>query len=369
MTRIRTFIAVCAVAVIPAAIAGCGGDDSSDVDPQTVLDQTFNNDTTVTSGNLSLSISGSAGDQGSFEAKLEGPFQGDPNNPNAIPQLDWTGSISGSGAGTSISFDGSLVVTEDNAYVEYGGNTYEVGSDLFNQFKQAAETAAQQQTSDTEGLSFSEAFRQGCEQSIKAQGGDPSACDIDFQGWLTDLSSEGTEDIEGTDSDHISGSLNVDAMLQDLVSLGSSLPQASSSGIPSDAQVQQIADAVSEASFDLYSTTDDHILDGLDFNLAIDPTKIPEAGAAAAGVDSVDVSFSLRIGGINEEQTIEAPSGAQPIDDLLKSLGVSPGDPLGGLGGLGGSTPDLGGGQGGKYVDCIEQATTAAEINKCASLL
>ena len=53
MTRIRTFAVVCALALpIPAVIAGCGGDDSSSEDPQTVLDETFNNDTQVTSGDL-----------------------------------------------------------------------------------------------------------------------------------------------------------------------------------------------------------------------------------------------------------------------------------------------------------------------------
>jgi hypothetical protein len=49
LIRLRTLFAVCALALlVPAAIAGCGGDDdSSDVDPQTVLDETFNNDTKV----------------------------------------------------------------------------------------------------------------------------------------------------------------------------------------------------------------------------------------------------------------------------------------------------------------------------------
>jgi hypothetical protein len=368
LIRLRTLFAVCALALlVPAAIAGCGGDDdSSDVDPQTVLDETFNNDTKVSSGNLDLSLSASAGDQGSFDAKLSGPFQGDPEDPNAIPQLDWTGTLSGSGAGTSLSFDGSLIVTEDNAYVEYGGNTYEVGADLFNQFKQAAEQATPQ--SSNSGGSFSEQFQQGCEESVKAQGGDPSACDIDFESWLSDLSSEGTEDIDGTESDHLSGSVNVEAMLQDLIEIGGSLPQASAAGVPSDAQVQQIADAVSEASFDLYSTTDDHVLDGLDFNLSIDPSQIPQA--AASGVSSIDVDFSLRIGSINEDQTVEAPSNAQPIDDLLKQLGVNPSD-LGGLGGLGATGGSTGGGGGDTdaYLECLNQASTAAEINQCSSQL
>ncbi len=384
MSRIRptaiVFVLALAATFGVAFVAGCGG-GGSDVDPQTVLDDTFNNDTRVTSGDLTLSVSGSAeGDAGgSFEAKLEGPFQTDPDNAAALPQLDWTGSISGSGAGQSLSAEGGLVITDDNAFVEYGGNTYEVGTDTFSQFKQLAESAAQQQ-SDTEGLSFADAFKQGCEQSLEAQGAsDTSACEIDFEGWLSDLSSEDGEDIEGQDSDHISGSLDVNAMLTDLIALGGAVPQASAAGLPSEDQVQQLADAVSDASFDLYSTSDDHLLDGLDFNLDIDPSAIP--GASESGVSSVGVDFSLRLGAINEEQDISAPSDAQPIDGLLQQLGVDP-SALGGLGDLGslGGGAALPGGSGGAggsggsgntdaYFKCLDQATTAEEINKCSAQL
>jgi hypothetical protein len=390
LTRLRTYFALCALAlVVPVLIAGCGGDDSSDVDPQTVLDETFDNDESVSSGDLSLSIGGSAdGDQGgSFEASLSGPFQGDPDDPTAIPQLDWTGSLSAEGAGQSFDFEGGLTVTEDNAYVEYGGNAYEVGAETFGQFKQLAEQASAQQQTETEGLSFSEAFTQGCEQSLQAQGGDPAACQIDFEGWLGDLTTEGEEDIEGTEAVHVSGSLDVETMLQDLIELGAAVPQASASGIPSEAEVQQVADAISEASFDLYSGVDDRILRGLDFNLAIDPSAIPDA--EAAGVESIDANFSMRLAGVNEEQEISAPSDAQPIRDLLGQFGVDPEalEDLGGLGALGGAfpggpgatgVPGGGGGGGGgaggggntdAYLDCIADAQTPDEINACASEL
>ncbi len=355
-------------------IAGCGGDDSSDVDPQTVIDETFSNEETISSGNLSLTFGGSAdGEQGgSFEASLSGPFQGDPDDPAAIPQLDWTGSISGEGAGQSISFEGGLTVTEDNAYVEYGGNAYEVGTETFGQFKQLAEQASAQQA-DTAGLSFGEAFRQGCEQSIEAQGGDPAACEIDFGGWLSDPETEGTEDIEGTESDHVSGAVNVDTMLDDLLELGASTGQPIPAG--SEEQIAQVADAA-EVTFDLYSATDTRILTGLDFDFALDLTQIDDPSVAASGAESVDVNFSMRLGEVNEEQTIEAPSDAQPIDELLGQFGVDP-SALGGLGALPGAVPDGGaGGAGGAgggntdaYLDCIAEAQTPDEINACASSL
>jgi hypothetical protein len=163
-------------------------------------------------------------------------------------------------------------------------------------------------------------------------------------------------------------------MLGDLIELGSAVPQAT--GVPSEDQVQQVVDAVDEASFDLYSGTDDRILRGLDFNLALDPSAIPEA--EASGVESVDASFSLRLGGVNEDQTIEAPGDAQPLEELFRQFGIDPSalGNLGGLGGLGGA--GLGGGGGGAgggagdadaYFDCIQQAQTSAEIEACSSEL
>ena len=107
-----------------------------------------------------------------------------------------------------------------------------MGAETFGQFKQLAEQASAQQ-SEAEGLSFTEAFTQGCEQSLEAQGGDAAACRIDFQAWLGDLSNEGEEEVEGADTVHVSGSVDVETMLQDLAELGAAVPQASSTGVPS----------------------------------------------------------------------------------------------------------------------------------------
>ena len=380
MNRTRTLLAICAFALpLPVAIAGCGEDDaSSDVDPQTVLDETFNNDETVSSGDLSLSVSGSAEGEmgGSFEASLSGPFQGDPENQHAIPQLDWTGSVSGEGSGQSVSFEGALVVTEDNAFLEYGGNAYEVGTETFNQFKQLSESAAAQQTETAEGQSFSELFKQSCETQLEAQGGDTAACEIDFQAWLGDLTNEGEEDVEGESTVHVSGSLDVETMLDDLIALGTAVPQAGAS-VPSEEEIQQFTDAISDASFDLYSGAEDRILRGLDFNLALDPSAIPEA--EAAGVESIDANFTLRLAEVNEEQEIEAPEDAQPLEDLLSQFGIDP-SALGALGALGGgglgglpAPPPAGSGGGGgassAYLECIAKAQTPDEITACANEL
>jgi hypothetical protein len=369
LTRTRSLFAAALLALaVPVTIAGCGGDDGADQDPQEVLDATFNNDETVSSGVLDISVDASAGDQGSFDASLEGPFQGDADDPTALPQLDLAATVSGEGAGQSVDFDGGITVTSDNAFVEYGGQAYELGSDMFEQFKKGFESQAGQ-TAEGEGSS-AEAFKESCEQAIEAQGGDASACDFDVSAWFTNLANDGTEDVEGTSTVHISGDIDVAQMLEDLSGLAQSVPTAS--GQVDQAQIDQAAEAISDASFDVYSGEDDDILRKLDFNLSVDPSAV--AGATPVPVDSVDLGFSVALSSVNEEQTIEAPSDAQPIEDLLGQFGVGGLGPLGGagLGGLGGGSDlGLGGGGGGggdvgaggsqAYLDCVEAAGSDPE--------
>lgn len=364
MTRIRTFFLLCLLTLaVPIVIAGCGGDDSSGEDPQTVLDETFNNDTKVSSGDLSLSASVNAeGDQGgNFEASLSGPFQGDPENENALPQLDWTVSASGSGAGQSIDFSGGLVVTEDNAFVEYNDQAYEVGTDAFAQLKKAFEAqAAQAGDTSSQGT-----FQEQCATAIEQAGGDPAACDIDLESWLTNLSDEGTEDVGGTQTIHISGDANIDQILTDIGNLASSVPSAASSGFD-PSQLSAVSGAVTDASIDVYSGEEDKVLRKLEVNLTIDPSAVAPEGVTVP-IGEITVNFAIEIDGLNEEQTIEAPSGAKPISELLSDLGVDP-SALGQIPGLPGGTSG-GSGGGGDYLQCVQQATTPAEINDCASQL
>jgi hypothetical protein len=382
LTRTRSLFAASLVALcVPLAIAGCGGDDESDADPQEVVEATLNNDETVTSGVLNLSFDGSAGDQGSFELSLSGPFQGVEDDPTALPQLDLTASASGEGAGQSMEFEGGLVVTEDNAFVEYGGDAFEVGTDTFSTFKDSFEEAASQGATGEAGEDGEEdagqSFREGCEQAIEAQGGDPAACDFDVSAWFTDLSNEGTEDVEGAEAVHISGDVDVSTMLDDLVGLSESVPNAAP---VEQAQLDQAEEAIQEASFDLYSGVDDDLLRKLDLNVVLDASQLESA--TPVPVETVEFGMSVGISDVNEDQTIEAPSDTKPIDELLGQFGGL--GALGGLEGLGGSgleggggDLDLGGGGGGggggdsdAYFDCLNEAGNDPEaLNQCAQEL
>jgi hypothetical protein len=366
--------AVCALALLVAVIvAGCGGDDdeASGQDPQTVLDETFSNDESISSGDLNLTLGVEAsGDQGgSLEVSLSGPFQRDPEDATAIPQLDWTATATGSGPDFDLDFTGGLVVTADNAYVEYNDNAYEVGSETFTQVRDQLEAQADAGTSTS--------FAEGCKQALEQAGAtDTSGCDIDLQTWLTNLSDEGTADVAGAPTVHVYGDLDVNQVLTDIADLVMAFPGASDSGFD-PAQLGVFESAVTEASMDVYSGESDHLLRKLEVNLGIDPSAIP--GGESAAIDNVEIDFVLELASVNEQQTIEAPSNAQPISQLLSDLGISandldeiPGlpDTSGGDSGGGSDSSDSGGGSTDDYFECIQEAGSDPEaINKCASLL
>jgi len=319
LNRTKTLLAALAVAAL-IPVAGCGGDEESDEDPAEILEATFNNDETIESGVIDLTFDLSAeGDQGgSLTANVTGPFVSDPDNPSGLGQLDLDVTASGEGAAADAlgDFEAGLTVTEDNLYVNYNGTDYELGTETFEQLQAAQEEAAGAAESEDTALSFQE----GCEQAIEAQDGDPAACDFDVTAWFSELENEGTEDVGGADATHISGSLDVEQMLSDLFQLGASVPGATGGVDPSliEPQLGQISEAVSGATFDVYSATEDNTLRGLDFGLEIDAAAV---GGAAAGVESAGISFSVEISEVGEEQTIEAPADPKSIDDLAGDLG------------------------------------------------
>jgi hypothetical protein len=349
LIRIRSRAALLALCVVilalPAALAGCGGDGGGGgEDPAQVLEQTFNNSEQITSGQVGISLDGSAeGTQsGSLTATIEGPFQLDEGDQTAFPQLDLSAQVSASGAGQTFDFDGGLIATQDNAFVEYQGEVYEVGSSLFQQFRTAYERSVRQSQGQQGDQSASSVF---------------DRLGIDPQTWLTNLSNEGDEDVEGTETVHIHGDADIEQILSDLTKIAEQVPGASASTLD-PSQLDQVKSAIQEASLDVYSGKDDHVLRRLGVSLAIEP---PESAGGA--VTSVNVDFTLTLSDVNEAQTISAPSGAKPISGLLEQLGLSGLGPFGSAGGSVGG----GGGPSPAYLDCIQN--NPSDPGKCVSEL
>ncbi len=221
MNRSKTLLAALALAIpIPAVIAGCGDDESSE-DPQEVIEGAFNNDTSLESGvvDLTVELTAEGSEGGSIGVNVSGPFATDPENPESIGQFDLDLSVIGEGAGAESvpDIEAGITATEDNLYVNYNGSDYELGEEAYAELLEQQAAAAPE---DTEGLGFQES----CEQAIEAQGGDAAACDFDVTAWFSELENEGTEDVGGAEATHVSGTLDVEQMVTDLFQLGASDP-------------------------------------------------------------------------------------------------------------------------------------------------
>jgi hypothetical protein len=356
--RIRALIFIALALALSLVVAACGDDGGdSGEDPQQVLEDTFNNEQSIDSGSFDLSIRVDAeGDQGgSFEGSLGGPFQ---SQEGKFPQVDLNADIKLDTSAQDFSGSAGLTSTGESAFVSFQDTDYEVPQELFDQFSTSYEQLQQQSQS------------QG-EQGNNLLG----SLGIDPTNWLTDLSNEGTEDVEGTETVHISGQADVPKLVEDIKKIAENAPNVGQQVTPQQLdQLNQLTSIIKSADFDVYSGESDDLLRKIDANLEL----TPPAGTAGAP-DSVSLELSLTIGDVNEPQTISAPTGAQPLANLLQQFGIDPSQLGGALrGGLGsgGALPQSGGSQAAPsgdasqaYLQCLQQAQGEAAISECAQLL
>lgn len=340
-----------------ALIGGCGDDEDSataDTDPQVLLEETFTSDAAVDSGVLDLSLDASAegAEGGTVTASLSGPFesQGD----EALPLLDLAAALAVAGGTEDIDFEGGLTITEDGAFITSDGTAYAIDDPTFQSFKDLyAQSAAAQDAQSEDGAAI-----------LGQLGIDPSA-------WLTEVTNEGVEEIEGEETVHISGTADVARLVEDAQGIAATTGGATQ---VDPREIEQLQEAVTAADIDIYTGAEDKILRRLDLALEVaDPS-------GAGGVEgAVSLNLSIGISGVNDDQDISAPEDAKPIEELipggLGALGALGGGSIpglpetGGTGGTGGG--DIGGGDIGnqEYLDCVAEAATPEEITACADLL
>lgn len=374
MSRLRIFFLFAALTALATAFAACGDSGSSSANPQTVVDSATLQG--IESGNLDLSlgldVKGEEG--GSVDVSLSGPFQGQGGG-SQLPQFDMTAKAEGSIGGDDVDFEGGLVLLADRAYVNYQGTDYAVDPTTFSFVKSALQQAQRQ-------------------SGAQGQMPDVTACQnavskLQVNDFVDNLTNEGTTDVGGASTTQVSGDLNVGGAIDAFVGLAEDPACAAQLGaagpLPSEAELRQaqsqVESALKTAQVDVYVGDDDIVR-----RVSAELTIVPPRGEGD-GTESVTLTFDLTIEGVNEEQTIEAPEGAKPLNALFAKLGVNPielldaaqggagapglGDLLGGLGGASGGSG--GGSQGGgnqqAYLDCLKGATTPVDLQNCAKEL
>jgi hypothetical protein len=353
--RIRALIVLAVALGAALAIAACGDGGGNDEDPQRVLEETFSNDETIRSGifQIDLQLDVEGGDQsGSVEAKLGGPFQSEEGK---VPQFDVDADVNAAGEGDAadVAFTGGLVSTGEAAYVNYEETDFEVPQELFDQFA----TSYVQLQGESQGEE---------NQDLLGRLG------IDPSNWLTDVSNEGTEDVEGTETIHISGQADVPKLVEDLQAIAENAGSAAQQITPQ--QLDELTSVFQSADFDIYTGEDDKLLRKLEASIDLDPQA-----EGSESPSSVTLDLTVTLTDVNQSQTISAPSDAEPLGDLLEQLGVDPGQLRGALrGGLGnrGAPPSTGGpttpppgGASQAYLECLADAVGQEAVQQCAELL
>ena len=294
---------------------GAGGED-----PSKVLDQTFSNPELIDSGVLDLSVEGSAGSQGSMSARLTGPFDG-LTDTSSIPRADLAASLDVQGVTQRYDVEGGLTVTGENVYVTDQGQAYELGTRVFGELQSLfARNVAERERSGQQG-----SFAEVCRRLIRSARGDPTVCDLDLASWITNVSNEGTESVEGTDTVQISGDADLARIFSDLSAIVRELPGDSTQGRAAP-QLERLERAITDATIDVYSGADDRLLRRLDLGLTVDLSALSSASVIPLG--TLELNLSLTLSDVNSPQTITAPENPRPSSELDDSLG-----PLGSLDG------------------------------------
>jgi hypothetical protein len=354
LTRIRISVALALALISALLLAACGGGGGTKEDPQRVLAETFSNPTPIKSGNFDLDfkIEANGGDNpGTVEVKLGGQFQS--QAAGQFPQFDFDVSLRAESGSQTFSGSGGLTVTGNRAFVNIQGTEYAVPQQIYNQF---TSTYGQLQS----------------QNGSNSQTGLLQRLHIDLAKWLTDLQNEGTEDVEGQQTIHISGKANVPQIVNDLKKIAKDAGRAA--GNVDVNQLDQLNGTIQSGDVDVNTGETDKLLRRVGLALQLKPP--PGTPGAPA---SLDLHLQLNLADVNKPQTIQAPSNAQPLDEsALRRLGLDP-SVLGGAlrGGLGAGTPPESGGSTTaptqsatqSYQQCLSQAAGVAALQRCAALL
>jgi hypothetical protein len=317
---LRLLAACCAAAAL--GLAGCGGDDDgsgSGEDPRELLAQAFaasaekHGGSGVAEGSLDVSIEGERG--GSFAFEFGGPYDGD------SAQFDF--SVEGEGVP---SFEAAVTVLPDNAYVGWEDRTYELGEEATRNFQRISKEYEQTGTG----------FREQCRLMLTP--GDASVCDeIDPSAWLSEVTDEGTDELDGVETTKVDAQVDVERAATDFFRIGmATLPPGMGESIPVSPEVigSQAANFVDEAGFQVYVGEDD-----------IPRRVIFQLGAEFQGTRA-SFNGELNLTEVGEPQAIAAPPGPiEPVSALREQL-----------------PPELA-----PLLDCFLESRTAVELNRCST--
>ncbi len=372
MSRIRTLVLLATVAALVAFVSACGGggsDTGSNEDPKQVIDKATLKG--VESGNLemSLKVNSEGKEGGNFDVALSGPFQAGAKG--ELPEAQLEASAHGEAEGQKLDFEGGVTLLSDRAYIGYEGDQYEVDPTTFGFIKSG----------------FEQAEQEGSGEGAEGKACQEAAASLDIGDFVDHLTNQGGVEVDGTQTTEISGDLDVSGAIDQIIKLTENpacSAQLEAAGPLPLGELEKAKDElvsqVKKAHASVFVGEEDNIIRKVESQLTIEPEGSGE---------KVEIEFELALGEVNEKQTISPPGKAKPLEVLFEKLGVNPLELLeGGSGGLGGLFEGLEGGSGGggessgggggslpnvgeskAYLECLQEARSATDLQKCANLL
>ena len=356
-------LALTAVAASALGLAGCGGDDSSSgsagasnsSDPNTLLVSTFKPgaNSKIKSGTIELKVSGSLTGDPSGNGEASALIKLNDAKDGEIPEFSADVAVKGEQkGGQKVDFKAGGVFTDDRFYINYDGDSYDVGEELSKRAMASLKQSIDQSSTgaDTES-----------KELLGKLGLNPET-------WLTDPKVDGEEEIGGVDTYKVTGKVNVKAIVPDLLEAAKKAQSlapgaASKQKVPevTDAQLDKVAKQIEKLDVTIWTGKDDNILRQITVDLAINGDK----------GNKLEGKVQLTLTDVNEEQDIKAPSDTKPITDLMPKLGGLFGAVSGaGLGNPAAATGTASSAVSEAYVKCVNDAAgDAAKLNACQAQL
>jgi hypothetical protein len=311
LSRFRILTIFVALVALAITLVACGGGGNED--PQTVVDEATLQGVESANLELALGMDLKGKEGGHLDVSLSGPFQSE--SEAELPELDLSASAKGKVGSEKIDFDGGFTLLGDKAYVEYEGSEYEVDPTTFNFVRALIRRRTGVKNPSTEITACQEA-----------------AAELQLSSLMENLKDGGSADVGGTSTTKVSGDLDVGGAVEAAIELSENpacSEQLNAAGsLPSKAQLEkskgELESSVKSAHVDLY-VGDDHIVRRISVQATIEPSK----GKGTEKVESVELDFDLKLTGVNEEQTIEAPKTSKPLSALFVKLGINPLELLG----------------------------------------
>jgi hypothetical protein len=331
-------------------LASCGGGDDRE-SVEDLLDKAFSGE--IHSADLKLEaeveLKGLVKDPIKIDA--EGPFR---TNEGKLPSADIELRVGSGGGGQTVT--SGVLTTGDRVFLKFQDVYYEQPPEQVRQANRAL---------------------------AKKKGGRPlSELGLDPRSWLAEAKDEGDAEVAGVDTNHVSGTLDVASLMRNLnkfVRRSATALGSGQDGAPrlTEADIQELTDAVKDPSFDVYVGKKDNLIRRVSGRIEFDVPEADQAGLG--GLKGGSIVFSVELRDVNGEQQIEAPTHSRPLSKLTDSLGSAI-DALGAGGGTG-QEPGPEEGQPGsdstdadqfrKYAECLDKARPedTEQLQRCADLL